>query len=42
LSSLEGKEKLRTAMLAAGKEILAKNTGEEQIEDLYFTSLVIQ
>jgi flagellar FliL protein len=42
LSSVEGKEKLRGAMLATGKEILAKNTGEEQIEDLYFTSLVIQ
>ncbi len=42
LSSVEGKEKLRAAMLAAGKEILAKNTGQEQIEDLYFTSLVIQ
>jgi flagellar FliL protein len=42
LSSPEGKENLRTAMLGAAKEILAKNTGEEQIEDLYFTSLVIQ
>jgi flagellar protein FliL len=42
LATLEGKEALRVAMLGSAKEILAKNTGEEQIEDLYFTSLVVQ
>jgi flagellar protein FliL len=42
LASQEGKEHLRVAMLEAAKEMLKKNTGEEQIEDLYFTSLVIQ
>jgi flagellar FliL protein len=42
LTTLEGKEGLRKGMLASAKEILVKNTGEEQIEDLYFTSLVIQ
>jgi flagellar FliL protein len=42
LKTQEGKEALRAAMLASAKEILKKNTGEEQIEDLYFTSLVIQ
>jgi flagellar FliL protein len=42
LSTLEGKEKLRAAMLAAANDIMEKNTGEPGIEELYFTSLVIQ
>jgi flagellar protein FliL len=42
LSTLEGKEKLRAAMLASANEIMEKNTGELGIEELYFTSLVIQ
>jgi flagellar protein FliL len=42
LSSLEGKEKLRAAMLASANEIMEINTGEPGIEELYFTSLVIQ
>jgi len=42
LATLEGKEKLRAAMLVAANEILAKNGGEPAIEELYFTSLVIQ
>jgi|SRR5882672_7600155 len=42
LSSLQGKEKLRTEMLAAANEIMEKNTGKAGIEELYFTSLVIQ
>jgi flagellar protein FliL len=42
LSSLEGKEKLRADMLAAANEIMEKNTGHPGIEELFFTSLVIQ
>jgi flagellar FliL protein len=42
LTTLEGKEKLRAAMLASANEIMEKNTGEPGIEELYFTSLVIQ
>jgi flagellar FliL protein len=42
LATLEGKEKLRAAMLTAANEIMEKNTGEPGIEELYFTSLVIQ
>lgn len=42
LATLEGKEKLRTSMLASAKEILRKNSGDDRIADLYFTSLVIQ
>jgi flagellar FliL protein len=42
LATLEGKEKLRAAMLESANEIMEKNTGEPGIEELYFTSLVIQ
>jgi flagellar protein FliL len=42
LATLEGKEKLRAEMLAAANEIMERNTGEPSIEELYFTSLVIQ
>ena len=42
LSTLEGKEKLRGAMLKSANDIMEKNTGEPGIEELYFTSLVIQ
>jgi flagellar protein FliL len=42
LSTLEGKEKLRTHMLGAANEIMEKNTGHAGIEELFFTSLVIQ
>lgn len=43
LETLEGKEKLRAEMLKAANEIMEKNTGKaDQIEELYFTSLVIQ
>lgn len=37
-----GKEELRHAMLGAANEILAKNHVEVGMEDLYFTSLVVQ
>jgi flagellar protein FliL len=42
LSTLEGKEKLRGEMLVAANEVMAKNGSEPGIEELYFTSLVIQ
>jgi flagellar FliL protein len=42
LATLEGKEKLRAAMLGAANQIMQKNTGSAGIEELYFTSLVIQ
>ena len=42
LATLAGKEKLRAAMLVAANEIMEKNTGKPGIEELYFTSLVIQ
>jgi len=42
IATLEGKEKLRAAMLSAANAIMEKNTGEAGIEELYFTSLVIQ
>jgi flagellar FliL protein len=42
LTTLKGKEKLRAEMLVAANEIMEKNTGSAGIEELYFTSLVIQ
>jgi flagellar protein FliL len=42
LMTLEGKEKLRAEMTAKAQEILEINTGEPAIEELYFTSFVIQ
>ena len=42
LATLEGKEKLRGAMLVAANEVMAKNGSDPGIEELYFTSLVIQ
>jgi flagellar FliL protein len=42
LSTQAGKEQLRKDLLVAANEILAKNQVEEGIEELYFTSLVIQ
>jgi flagellar basal body-associated protein FliL len=43
LETLQGKEKLRAEMLVAANEIMEKNTGKaDAIEELYFTSLVIQ
>jgi flagellar protein FliL len=41
LTTQAGKEQLRKDLLVAANEILVKN-GAENIEDLYFTSLVIQ
>jgi flagellar protein FliL len=42
LMTLEGKEKLRAEMTAKAQEILETNTGEPALEELYFTSFVIQ
>ena len=43
LETLEGKEKLRAEMLKAANDVMEKNTGKaDAIEELYFTSLVIQ
>jgi flagellar FliL protein len=43
LETLEGKEKLRAEMLKSANEVMEKNTGKaDAIEELYFTSLVIQ
>jgi flagellar FliL protein len=42
LATVEGKENLRAAMLKSANAIMEKNTGSGDIEELYFTSLVIQ
>ena len=42
LNTQAGKEQLRHDLLGAANEILAKNGSEHGIEELYFTSLVIQ
>ena len=42
LGTQEGKEQLRHDLLGATNEILAKNGVQHGVEELYFTSLVIQ
>jgi flagellar protein FliL len=42
MTTLEGKEKLRAALTKSANEVLTKNGSEGQIEELYFTNLVIQ
>jgi flagellar FliL protein len=42
LMSLAGKEALRAEMTAKAQEILEINTGKPGIEELYFTSFVVQ
>jgi flagellar FliL protein len=42
LNTQAGKEQLRHELLGAANEILAKNEVEHGIEELYFTSLVVQ
>ena len=42
LAEQEGKERLRAEMLAEAQSIMRANTGEPSVEELYFTSLVIQ
>ena len=42
VSTVEGKEALRQEMLAAAQDILVANTGAPSVEEIYFTSLVLQ
>ena len=42
LGSVEGKERLRAEMLEEARAILKSNTGEPGIEEIYFTSFVMQ
>jgi len=42
LTSREGKEALRAEALKAVQNVLIKNTGKPGVEDLYFTSFVVQ
>lgn len=42
LGTQAGKEQLRKDLLGAANEILAKNGTKQPIEELYFTSIVIQ
>lgn len=42
ISSVEGKEKLRAEMLQEAQAILVRNTGKPGVEEIYFTSFVIQ
>lgn len=42
LTTLEGKEQLRTELTKKANDVLAKNGSEGQIEELYFTNFVIQ
>ena len=42
LNTQAGKEQLRHDLLGAANEILAKNQVDPGIEELYFTSLVVQ
>ena len=42
IQSLEGREELRGAVLMKVKEILAANTGDEGVEEVYFTTYVFQ
>jgi len=42
LTSREGKEALRAEALKAVQNVLIENTGKPGVEDLYFTSFVVQ
>ncbi len=42
LTKTEGKEELRQAALVEVQRILTENTGKPGVEDLYFTSFVVQ
>ena len=42
LTNREEKEKLRKQALAEVQKIMKANTGEAGVEDLYFTSFVVQ
>ena len=42
VSTLQGKEKLRKTILAEVQDILTKRVGKKGIEEIYFTSFVMQ
>jgi flagellar protein FliL len=42
LASLQGKENLRSEMREEARAVLQRNTGKPALEELYFTSFVIQ
>jgi len=42
VAGIEGKEKLRTEVLEKVREILKERTGKPGVEEIYFTSFVIQ
>ena len=42
IATVEGKEALRSAMLEQAQEIMRRQTGEPHIEEIYFTSFVVQ
>ena len=42
LATVEGKEQLRADMLTEAQTIMEENTGAPGLEELYFTSLVVQ
>ncbi len=42
LATVTGKEQLRAELLAEAKAVMKKNTGKEGVEDIYFTSFVMQ
>ena len=42
LATVEGKEKLRAEMLQEVRAILQRNTGKPGVEEVYFTSFVMQ
>ena len=42
LITAEGKETLRKEILAEVKKILKRETGKDNIENIYFTSFVMQ
>lgn len=42
IATREGKEQLRATMLEQAQKILRRNTGKPGVEELYFTSFVVQ
>jgi flagellar basal body-associated protein FliL len=42
IATVAGKEQLRAAMLSEAQAIMKRNTGSPQIEEIYFTSFVVQ
>lgn len=42
IATVAGKEQLRAAMLSEAQAIMKRNTGSPEIEEIYFTSFVVQ